>query len=117
MHPNISLDWGPRDLFCFTDLSHSGQIESRATLAGAPCRAHASAGAWRVSDSHASCGDRFFWAFVDGNFVDDNNDELDVMELSDAFPQIGFQTISHAIAPVSRKTGETQTADPKARVR
>ena len=80
--------------------------------AGALCLERAGARSWRVCNSRVARGQGRFLAFID-----EKNDEFEVMELADDFVWTTFPTMSDAFAHVARTNGELQAAEPKAWIR
>ena len=72
----------------------------------------AGAKSWRVCNSRVARGQGRFLAFID-----EKNDEYEVMELADDFVWTTFPTMSDAFAHVARTNGELQAAEPKAWIR
>ncbi len=80
--------------------------------AGELCLERAGVGSWRVCNSRVARGEGRFLAFID-----EKNDEFEVMELTDDFVWTTFPTMSDAFAHVARTNGELQAAEPKAWIR
>ena len=69
----------------------------------------AGVGSWRVCDSRVAHGEGRFLAFID-----EKDDEFEVMEFTDEFVWTTFATMNDAFAHVARTTGASPTAETKA---
>ena len=69
----------------------------------------AGVGSWRVCDSRVARGEGRFLAFID-----EKDDEFEVMEFTDEFVWTTFATMNDAFAHVARTTGASPTAETKA---
>ena len=83
-----------------------------ANPAAALCLERAGARSWRVCNSRVARGQGRFLAFID-----EKDDEFEVMELADDFVWTTFHSMSDAFAHVARTNGELQAAEPKAWIR
>ena len=72
----------------------------------------AGVGSWRVCNCRVARGEGRFLAFID-----EKNDEFEVMEITDDFVWTTFPTMSDAFAHVARMNGGLQAAEPKAWLR
>ena len=68
----------------------------------------AGVGSWRVCDDRVACGEGRFLAFID-----QKNDEFEVMEFTDEFVWTTFATMDDAFAHVARTTSATPTTEAK----
>ena len=68
----------------------------------------AGVGSWRVCDSRVARGEGRFLAFID-----EKDDEFEVMEFTDEFVWTTFPTMDDAFAHVARTTGESPTTEAK----
>ena len=78
-------------------------------LAGALCPDRVGVGSWRVCDSRVARGEGRFLAFID-----EKDDEFEVMEFTDEFVWTTFPSMDDAFAHVARTTGESPTTEAKA---
>ena len=69
----------------------------------------AGVGSWRVCDSRIARGEGRFLAFID-----EKDDEFEVMEFTDEFVWTTFATMNDAFAHVARTTGASPATESKA---
>ncbi|MBC7595358.1 MAG: hypothetical protein H7288_15705 [Kineosporiaceae bacterium] len=69
----------------------------------------AGVGSWRVCDSRVARGEGRFLAFID-----EKDDEFEVMEFTDEFVWTTFPTMNDAFAHVARTTGEAPATEANA---
>ena len=79
---------------------------------GELCLERAGVGSWRVCNCRVARGEGRFLAFID-----EKDDEFEVMEITDDFVWTTFPTMSDAFAHVARMNGGLQAAEPKAWLR
>ena len=69
----------------------------------------AGVGSWRVCDGRVACGEGRFLAFID-----EKDDEFEVMEFTDEFVWTTFATMDDAFAHVAQTTGASPATEAKA---